>query len=354
MLQHALDYSIDCIRRNLSELTGFPEFTEHGRWHCVDDGGWVGGHWVGLLWLAYAHTNDDAFARSACAWAARLVPRQFDRTTHDLGFLFELSHILGAHLSFDVKSPALIAARTLLQRYNLRGEFFPAWSTQPGRVIIDTLMNLNLLYWASAETGEQEYARRAIAHACTALTYQVRSNGSTIHVADFDPSTGLFLKPDTHQGLSASSCWSRGQSWAVYGFSECYSRTHVGLFLDAARLTADYALTHLPPDRVPYWDYNSPQIPNDARDSSAAAILAAGLLKLASVDPVTVNATRWRNEATTILGSLWKAYTSRRTNAPSILIHGTPNKPRGFVDQGLIYGDYYFVEAIHLALSNPQ
>ncbi|MDI7277006.1 MAG: glucuronyl hydrolase, partial [Anaerolineae bacterium] len=143
-LGQALRYSIDRIRADLELVTSFPERTEGDRWVCVDDGSWVGGHWVGLLWLAFAHTGDEALQAAAREWAARLAPRQDDATTHDLGFLFELSHVLGARLTGDaaLKAPALAAARTLSRRFNGRGRFFQAWGpiddrppAQPGRRI---------------------------------------------------------------------------------------------------------------------------------------------------------------------------------------------------------------------------
>ena len=145
-------------------------------------------------------------------------------------------------------------------------------------------MNLDLLYWATRETGEPMFADIATAHASTALKYQVRADWSTSHAMDFDPDTGAFIAQGTHQGLGALSCWARGQAWAVYGFAETYRNTGDTVFLDAARNLAEYALRRAPADRVPFWDYDSPLIPDDVRDSSAAAILASGLLILAEQD----------------------------------------------------------------------
>lgn len=347
----ALVYTIARTRENAERVTGFPESAKGGVWEYARNGGWVGGHWVGLLWLAFAQTRDSFFERSARVWAAQLARRQNDTSTHDLGFLFKLSHVLGWQITGDAafKLPALNAARTLLRRFNDKGQFIRAWGAldseqHRGRAIIDTLMNLDLLYWATRETGEVLFAQIATAHAHTALKYQVRKDGSTAHTMDFDPDTGEFIGQGTHQGLSATSCWSRGQAWAVYGFAETYRNTGEVIFLDAARHCATYALQHLPTDRVPYWDYDSPLIPNDVRDSSAAAILAAGLFVLADSD--NTNAVHWRAEAIRILQSLWENYSSRGTNEPSILIHATRSKPHGAMDSGLIYGDFYFMEAL--------
>jgi unsaturated chondroitin disaccharide hydrolase len=353
-VREALDYAVDMTHRNLKTVGDFPELAKDGQWHCVDNGGWVAGHWVGLLWLAFVHTQAQEYECAAREWAARLFPRQTDPLTHDLGFLFELSCLLGARLTHDTSfhAPALQAAHTLGTRFNDKGNFIQAWGPtdgtahQRGRTIIDTLMNLRLLFWASDTTGEPHLAEIALAHAHTALRRQVRADWSTSHVADFDPDTGEFIKQDTCQGLSATSCWSRGQSWAVYGFAECYRYTHAVVFLDAARHIAGYALHRLPPDLVPFWDYASPLIPDDVRDSSAASILATGLLNLASVEPTAPNAEYWRVQAISILASLWENYSSRGTNEPCLLLHGTRSKPEGSMDHGLIYGDYYFVEAL--------
>jgi unsaturated chondroitin disaccharide hydrolase len=357
----ALHYSIEQTRKNLARLNSFPERAKDGQWTCVDDGGWVGGHWVGLLWLAALHTGDPQLKAAARAWAARLIPRQNDTTTHDLGFLFELSFILGAALTGDsaLKTPALQAARTLALRFNSKGQFIQAWgplngsAEQRGRAIIDTMMNLNLLFWASKESGESRFANIAQKHARTALKRHVRADWSTSHVTDFNPDTGAFLKQATDQGMSATSCWSRGQAWAVYGSAICYRETGDAFYLDAARHLADYCLLHLPEDRVPYWDYDSPLIPNDVRDSAAAAILASGLLRLAHLEPDSKQAKRWRSEALAMLESLWRGYSSRDTQELSILLHATTSKPAGYMDHGLIYGDYYFVEALTM-LTKPD
>ena len=353
-VQEALDYSISMVRRNLAELESFPEMTRGGQWTLVPTGGWVGGHWTGLVWLSYAHTQDPALLAAARAWTERLAPRQFDLGTHDLGFLFQLSYLLGSRLTGDAAlKPAVIqASRSLIQRFNEKGQYIQAWGALDagpelrGRAIVDTMMNLYMLYWASQETGEPEFARIATAHANTVLKHQVRPDGSTSHTIDFNPDTGEFLSQGTHQGLAPDSCWARGQAWAVHGFVETYRWTKNATYRDTAARLADTMLRRNPPDRVPYWDYDSPLIPNDVRDSSAASILASALLNLATVEPDPARAVRWRSEAELMLESLWNHYSSRGTNEPCILLHATRSKPHGHMDSALIYGDYYFVEAL--------
>lgn len=364
-IRQALDFCAERVRENAASLEGFPERTENGRWLCVEkvgekSGWWVGGHWVGLLWQAFAYTHDPELERAAREWAGHLLSRQFDTTTHDLGFLFELSHILGYELTSDKTfiPPALQAAETLCRRFNPRGGYFQAWGRLDdspevrGRAIIDTMMNLDLLFWASAQTGDPKFAQMAQTHARTVMKHQARPNFTTAHVIDFDPENGAFLKQDTHQGLSAASCWSRGQAWAVYGFCDCYRATKDPAFIETARHLAQYALDNLPDDLVPYWDYDSPEIPNDVRDSSAASILTSGLLSLSKLESTPEAGSGWRSHAEAIIKSLWENYSSRGTSEPSLLIHGTRSKPHGMMDHGLIYGDYYFFEALMKLVSS--
>ncbi len=356
-LSQALDFCVARTRQNLAGLDSFPERTEGGRWVQRDPdehGWWVGGHWVGLLWLAAHHAQDPSLENASRTWAARLLPGLHDRADHDLGFKFGLGFALGYKMTGDeqLKIPALQAAEILQRRFNPRGRFIQAWGpldASPelrGRTIVDTMMNLALLFWAAEQTGETRFADVAAAHARTTIAHHVRPDGSSAHVCDFDPETGRFLRQATHQGLSAESCWSRGQAWAVYGFAECYRATGEPAFRDASHRLIDYLWPRLPADRVPFWDYDSPLIPDDVRDSSAASILASGLLLLADTDKASGRDGEWRARAIEILESLWSAYTSRESGEASLLLHGTRSRPDGLMDHGLIYGDYYFLEAL--------
>ena len=363
-LDAALEFCIAKTRHNLTTLARFPERTENGQWVEIDStkhGWWVGGHWVGLLWLTFTATGDDRLAVAARNWGRRLLPQLNVLADHDLGFLFELGFILGYQLTGDevLKLPALQAAELLSRRFNPSGYFIQAWGTLDaapevrGRTIMDTMMNLDLLFWAGKETGDPRYAEIAVAHARTTITHHLRQDGSTCHVCVFDPETGALLKHDTHQGLSATSCWSRGQAWGVYGFADCYRATGEHAFLEASRRLMGYLWPRLPADLIPFWDFDSPLIPNDVRDSSAAAILASGLLNLAMVEDDPKLACIWQDRAVGILESLWKSYSSRDVEAASLLLHGTRSKPHNLMDHGLIYGDYYFVEAL-MRLYKPK
>ncbi|MEM8535108.1 MAG: glycoside hydrolase family 88 protein, partial [Chloroflexota bacterium] len=215
-----------------------------------------------------------------------------------------------------------------------------------GRTNVDLMMNLALLFWCTEHTGDPRYARIAEYHARTSRFVLVRPDDSTVHVADFDPETGAFLKHATHQGLSEASCWSRGHAWAVYGFTEAYQYTGIPAFLTVARRLSHYAIREAPPDLIPYWDYDSPDIPNTFRDTSAAAVLAAALLELATCESDENEQKRWYDYAEALLLSLWQNYSTRGSTMPAILSQGSRSVPHGMANHALIYGDYYFVQAL--------
>ena len=185
------------------------------------------------------------------------------------------------------------------------------------------------------------------AHALTTRRDHLRPDGSTFHVVDYDPVTGIPVGKRTNQGFTAASTWSRGQAWAIHGFTTAYRETRDGRLLEAARRAADWWRTHVPPDGIPPWDFDAPGPWEIPRDSSAAAIAASGLVELARLEPDRGRARRYRRLGVTTLRSLASdAYLARGTSARSILLHGTAHHSRGIVDTGLVYGDYYFLEGL--------
>lgn len=356
--QEALDYSVDRIKKTLQTAEGYPHATQAGKWAYLPTGGWTGGFWPGRLWLAFIARGDEHLQDGAREWCVRLAPREFDTTTHDLGFLFYPSFVTGYRLTGEkaLRYGALAAAETLTRRFNEKGRFLQAWGglrdpSRRGRTIVDTMMNLDLLFWATAQTGEARFAEIAIAHAETCQTHHVRPDGTTAHVYDFDPETGREIGQNTHQGYSPTSCWARGQAWAMYGFATVFRRTGDVRFLETARALSDWFLAHLPADHVPYWDFDAPDIPDDVRDSSAAAIAACGLLDLAA----SAQLPSYQEAALEILTSLATHYTSRGfPEEEGILLHATGAKPLGKeIDISLTYGDYYFVEGL-LRVLKPE
>jgi hypothetical protein len=252
------------------------------------------------------------------------------------------------------KEVVLDASRSLVTRYNPRVGAIKSWNTERATdrratwkypVIVDNLMNLELLFWSAANGGDPAWKNIAEQHALTSARAHVRADGSTAHVALFDPITGALEGTTTWQGYSDSSAWARGQAWAIYGFTNAYARTGRPELLAAARKTADYFISHLPPDGIPYWDFRDPGIPNVERDASAVAIAASGLLDLARRTDSSSSA-RYRSVAEKILRSLARDYTAGPESA-AILAHSVGGHPQNSeVDVGIVYADYYYVEAL--------
>ncbi len=210
------------IINSIPLLEDFPDRCEGSTWVLVNQkrlsSNWVDGFWVGQLWLAYAYTKKPVFEEAAREWTERVSWLKTTTGTHDLGFIFYLSNVLGAYATGDESlfENALTASETFTQRWNPRGEYLLAWGDiqgtpqQRGQINVDLMMNLSLLFWASNQTGDMKYARIAAQHARTSRLVLVRPDNSTVHVADFNPDTGAYLRPETLQGLSHASCWSRG------------------------------------------------------------------------------------------------------------------------------------------------
>lgn len=358
-LRQAADYAITKLRVVAPTVTAFPVITKFEKWTYSQNGDWVGGFWPGTLWMAWLYSGEEQFRTLAMSMADKLAPRQNDTATHDVGFLFYPSWVTAYRLTGDQKwkAGALQAASSLITRYNTAGKFIRAWGalTDPkdaGRVIMDTMMNLDLLAFASKQTGDPKYLDIATAHARTVQANFPRPDGSTPHVFDFDPVTGAPIGPNTVQGYSPTSCWSRGQAWGVYGFTTMYRRTGKAEFLTTARRLADFALGKLTPDNVPVWDYLAPQAPNDVKDASAGAIMACGLLDIAEV----THRTHYREAAVRILTALARTcLTSRSTRADAVVARGTRNRPaEDGVEVSLPYADYYLLEGILRVLDRPK
>ncbi len=350
-LDATADYAVAKLRAVAPGVSGFPVGTKFEKWTYSQSGDWVGGFWPGTLWMAWLHSGEERFRTLALAAAEKLAPRQDDTGTHDLGFLFYPSWVTAWRLTGDDKwrTGAIRAASSLIRRYNPQGRFIRAWGAlndpaNAGRVIMDTMMNLDLLAFASSQTGDGKYLDIAVEHARTTQRNFPRPDGSTPHVYDFDPASGAPLGPGTVQGYSPSSCWSRGQAWGIYGFTTIYRRTGRREFLATARKLADFALGALSPDHVPVWDYLAPQAPHDIKDASAGAVMACGLLDLsrATGEP------RYREEALKLLTALSETCLTRKsTRADAVVARCTRNRPsEDGIEISLPYADYYLLEGI--------
>jgi unsaturated chondroitin disaccharide hydrolase len=278
--------------------------------------GWTTGFWTGVLWLAYELTGKEAYRQGAEQHIRSFVERlenRIDLDTHDVGFLYTLACAVPWQLTGNTqaKQTAVRAAEHLIDRYLEKAGIVQAWGSlanpeQRGSTIIDSLMNLNLLYWASEVTGEQRFAQAARQHAAQLRDHVVRPDSSTYHIFYWDIDTGLPLRGSTVQGYADTSCWARGQAWAIYGFTLSYRYTNDETFLRTAERCADYFLDHLPADRVAYWDLVFGDSSGEERDSSAAAIAVCGLQELANQLPDGERKEHYQVEAETILASLFR------------------------------------------------
>ena len=331
-----------------------------GSWVSTGPSEWTSGFFPGSLWLAYSATGDPYWRSQAEARQTGLRRQRLDTSGNDQGFKLLTSFGKAHRLTGDngYRRVLLRGAESLASRFSPVVGATRSWgsgSSPDFTVIVDNLMNLELLFWASKHGGDPGLYGMALSHALRTMRNHVRGDGSTYHVVDYSPSTGHAKRRRTRQGYARDSTWSRGQAWAVYGFTMAYRETGDRRLLDTARRTADWFTAHLPPDRVPYWDFDAPGIPDAPRDSSAAAIAASGLLELASLEPDAARAARYRASAESIIGSLSSAeYIARGRPTEAILMHGTQDRPRGSYDTGLAFGDYYFVEALLRYRSPPQ
>jgi unsaturated chondroitin disaccharide hydrolase len=327
---------------------GFPHAADGqtGRWEVKPDGSWTGGFWVGLCWLACRASGGEPRYRAwGLDWAGRLHGRERDQT-HDIGFLFHYAAVLGWRTVREswLRDMALAAADQLVAMYHPRARVIPVGvhadvSAGIDDVTIDCLMNLQLLWWAAAETGTPRYREVGLAHAEQTIVWHLRPDGSCHQSVHFDPATGEAVKKHTHQGYSPEGAWSRGLAWCAYGFFEAYRATGRHDFLAAARRAAEYHLRRMPDDGVPFYDYDDPRIPAVPRDTSAAAALASACLALARLD----GHTEFRRGGERILEGLLRGYLTEAGGLP----HGCYNLHTGEApDHELIWGDYFLLEAL--------
>jgi unsaturated chondroitin disaccharide hydrolase len=360
LLSHALSFARNRLRATADSLdpaAGFPRATgADGRWEQKPYNQWTSGFFPGALWYMYQHEKSPEWKSIAERWTKGIEPARSITRTHDLGFMVFNSFGHGYLLTKDTtyRRVTVDAARSLATRYDPKVGAIRSWDTYGGNdarrewkfpVIVDNLMNLELLFRASA-WSDPRWKEIAERHAVTSMRVHVRPDGSTTHVALFDPATGQLERTVTWQGYDDRSTWARGQAWAIYGFTSVYRFTGNKDFLNTAQRTADWFLAHVPPDGIPYWDFRHPNIPWVERDASAAAIAASGLLDLAR-NSKGDKATVYRQAALRMLKTLSSMYLTEGTAQSSILAHAVGGRPQNVeIDVGLIYADYYFVEAL--------
>ena len=342
-------------RSNSGPLTNPRTIEPDGKLRLVPSRDWTSGFYPGELWYMYEYTGNEEWANQARHYTEHLEREKFNGGTHDMGFKMYCSFGNGLRLTGDAnyRDILLQSARTLITRYKEKVGCLRSWDHSTDKwgcpVIIDNMMNLELLFWAFRESGDSIFYNIAVNHARTTIRNHYRPDYSSYHVVDYDTITGEVLHRHTHQGLAHESAWSRGQAWGLYGYTMCYRDTKLPEFLEQARHIENFLFTHrnMPEDLVPYWDFDAPNIPDEPRDASAAAVMASALYELSGYIPE--KSADYIAKADKILESLSSpAYRSPlNENRGFLLLHSTGSKPgNSEVDVPLVYADYYFLEAL--------
>ncbi len=343
----ALDPGDSLIPRNIA--------ADENTWNYVQYTDWTSGFWPGTLWYLYEYTKEEAWKDRAARYTSFLFPLSVTPALdHDLGFQVFNSYGLGYRLTGNeaYKEVILRTADTLATLYNPKVGTILSWPRPVPNMewpqhntIMDNMINLELLFWASKNGGDQRLYDMAVTHAETTMKNHFRPDYTSYHVVVYDRDTGKKIKGVTHQGYSDESMWARGQAWAIYGYTMVYRETRDLKYLEFAHKVVKPYLDNLPEDYVPYWDFKTPDIPKAPKDASAAAVVAAALLELADYSQME-QAMYYRVQATNMLKSLSSAYTSPE-GKPSFLEHSTGHFPNGSeVDYSIIYADYYYIEAL--------
>jgi unsaturated chondroitin disaccharide hydrolase len=351
----AIDRMRARVRQTADSVTaGFPHFADPatGAWTCSPAGDWTGGFWNGMLWLSAFATDEARYRRWAEAWTERLRPRASSDTVFR-GFLFYYGAALGEILLGDPVGGevGLLGAKGLAASYNPRAEALPlgteaeeASDVGRGEANVDTVQATALLLWAERRTGDAALRDIAVRHAARHVEFCLRDDGSVCQSASFDPKTGAMLRRYTHKGITDDSTWARAQAWGILGWTLAAQWSGDPRFLAPAARAADWWLARAPADRVAFWDFDDPAIPDATRDTSATAIVAASLLKLAALSP-TEAARRYREAAEATAGAL----VQHHLGADGMLRDGCYNKRLGLATRHeLIWGSYYLYEALHV------
>lgn len=343
-LPYMLSYKVDSL--------GFPRSLEQDRTvRGVASKDWTSGFYPGSLCYLFSLTGDSAYLHQAEQWLPYLEREKHNDRTHDMGFKVNCS--FGNALKLTKKtaySNILVeSATTLATRYNDVVGCIKSWDFGKDLwqfpVIIDNMMNLELLFEATRISGDSSFYQIAVSHATQTMKNHFREDMSSVHVVDYSPETGEVLNKLTHQGFSDESAWARGQAWGLYGYTMVYRYTQDTLFLNQAIAIASFISSHpsIPEDKVPYWDYYEPNIPNVPRDASAAAVTASALVELYE----HTSDHQYLTLAQHIMKSLSKSYVlEEEVEAPFLLDHSAGNMPKADeVDVPINYADYYFLEA---------
>ncbi len=335
-------------------------FNDKGEFITAGPGWWTSGFFPGSLWYLYENTNDQKFRDAAAEMTARIENEKFNKGTHDLGFMLFCSFGNGLRITGEesYNEVLLTGARSLSTRFRPNIGCIQSWGSRAGwqcPVIIDNMMNLELLMWAFGNSGDSSFYKIAVKHSDTTIKNHFRADNSSYHVVSYDTITGAVEVKQTHQGAADESAWARGQVWGLYGYTAMYRMTGLERYLSQAAKIADFLINHpnMPEDKIPYWDFDAPGIPEAKRDASAAAIMASALIELSRYAEAESSARYLavaERQIRTLSSPEYRAEAGENGNF--ILKHCVGHLPgNSEVDVPLTYADYYFIEAL-LRLKN--
>jgi unsaturated chondroitin disaccharide hydrolase len=360
MWKQAIENSLTITKANIERFDGkFPHVSNgDGIYALNDNTDWTDGFWSGILWLSYEYSKDEAFREAAVQTVNSFRKRLENKKHldhHDIGFLYSLSSKAQWILEQNEEAKALTlqAADVLVERWRESSQLIQAWGPEGdpangGRIIIDCMMNLPLLYWAADHTGNAKYRDIAYIHAMKSLRFLVRGDDSSYHTFYFDQETGDSIRGGTHQGFRDGSTWTRGQAWGVYGFALAYRYFKDAKFLEASKRMARFFIERFPEDNVVYWDFDVPQSGDTKRDSSASAITACGILEiLEHMDSQDPERAYFEDAVQKSMSSLATNYASTDSSEQGFIKRGSYSVRGGASpDDYVIWGDYYYLEAL--------
>ncbi|MDH7461705.1 glycoside hydrolase family 88 protein [Chitinophagaceae bacterium 26-R-25] len=377
MVEHSFDIAEKQYRMMLdqtNDLSRYPrtsDSTGNTKYAAISD--WTGGFWPGNLWYVFEYTHDTAWKAAAIKWTESLEQNQFNTAHHDLGFMMYCSYGNAYRITHNEKYKDVLvqSAKSLISRFNPTVGCIKSWNYRKSwdgktewhyPVIIDNLMNLELLFFASKATGDPVYKNIAIRHAETTMKNHIRADYSSYHVVNYDTVSGEVLNQQTCQGFADNSTWARGQAWGIYGYTMIYRETGDKRFLTTAKRMADFYMNNqnLPGDKIPYWDFNvnekgytaqwnyePTKINYKVRDVSAAAVVCSALFELSSY--LGNDGKKYKDFAVSSIKTLSTSnyMATPGSNAFFLLKHSVGSFPHNAeIDVPIVYADYYYLEAL--------